>query len=489
MCDIKKLFFEYYNLVENDDVNEATFESLYDKYLNEKRKEHFIAYVMDMMKPLECKLNYKSIQKLECKLSSNLVPIFNHMKQEPDGNCLFHSLGYIFDSNYKAIKKEIIDYILKNQRGLLLQEWFKYQLNYEYQYKTVNEYIEGIKLDKFYGGIIEIYIASRIKKANIVVYSSIDGSIIEQMSGLTKYIYKESDKNFYLYSCNLTTNQRNHFDVLEPKIIPPVNSIEYLFQNLDSGSININSSISIKDKFIQNIQSDQYIDMEMPLNIVFYASGNAKIEIFFIEQLLNAGYLVKNIILIDSVYHNPTYNLTSMRQNIKELYNINVLLCKDYNEYTIFLTVSNIFIHYIVSINYEHGHNPLIYEYEKSISDDVKLIELYKTKKFLFPSNIIFYNSTGIEITQNLIQFHTNRLDSDQKNYELLKQEIIIQNNREELKRKENEDHQRLISEYDPNEQARLFQAYRNVGGHNNHKIISKKEYIKNKRNYIKLQN
>ena len=483
---IKNKFFNTFHLLENNDLNDAIFNELYNKYKKENRTDPFIPYITDYINNLpECMLVKKPTEKLECKLFFTLRDNYIHVPQPPDGNCLYHSLNYILRTGYthSMLRKNIIQYMIDNKKGLLMNDWINLKLEHSYK-KTFDEYIKYMANEGNYGGDIEIYIASRIYQCKINAFDN-TGILIEEIDHFTKFIYKRSDKIVYLYHCILTNGLANHFDALTLKRVPEEKKTESLYDQLDQGTL-IKENL-IRENFIKNIKLNKTIDKEMPLNIVFYASGNARTEIFLIEQLLIAGYTVKNIILIDRIYDKPICKLTNMIQKIKMLYDINVILCKDYDNYH-FLIRENMFIHYIVSINYEHINDLSIDDYLKSISDDKKLIDLYQRNSRSFPSHIILYNSSGNEFNEDKIKFHIDRIADVEK-----KQQILIKEQHEEFERirklneekKERIEFEKLKCENDPLIQEELLKLL-HKGGYKH--ILSQKEYIFNKQKYIMLK-
>ena len=375
---------------------------------------------------------------------------YNRSNQKGDGNCLFRSLCEILGlgaDNHATLRNMIMIYIKENKNELIKIGWFIEQLNS--MHKSIDEYIVYMATDCIWGGLIEIYITSRIYQRKIYIVEE-SGNLNYQVVDLFKHLFIKSSIPLYIFYY-----RKNHYDVLTPKQIAREEKKQNLYLGLESGSIelhdtkaNVNTqpATKLKENFMEQIRLNKDIKKETKLNIVFYSAGNAQAEIYLIETLLSEGYLVNNVILIDNLYNAPDLTiLQKMRKEIHELYGINVMLLGSYNKYIKWLNDFKEPIHLILSIHFQHigymSRDMNIENYAVNTFTDMSeythIINAYTKKTNLVPSKIIRYdngqNSQIIQQLQDLIEFHTNLVTSLQTS--LIDVLQFITSNTEKLQR------------------------------------------------------
>ena len=155
---------------------------------------------------------------------------FNQINVIGDGNCLYRCISYHLygTQNYhNKIRSETYQYIknnttfvyeycyLENNKYYIDIETGKRKIKHKY---FIEDYIENIKKDGFFGGFIELYIISKLYNAPILIM------IKEEKNGLIYFkklmLYDNSEFEeikleniIFLYFIN-----DNHYDYLEPNI-------------------------------------------------------------------------------------------------------------------------------------------------------------------------------------------------------------------------------------------------------------------------------
>ena len=185
--------------------------------------------------------------------------------------------------------------------------------------------------------------------------------------------------------------------------------------------------------FMNKIKS---INKETELNIVFYESGGCESEIFLVELLLNNGYKVNTVHLIDYLYDilNPTLNpdimpIINMQCQMKKIHNVKVILYNSYENYANGLEKFNEPIHLIIGIHIGFSYPTLIQIYKQNMITQRRLEKIYKSKGDNVPHDIIIYgtknpgdlNDPVIEKNKNIILYH---LELKNKLYERYKNSV-----------------------------------------------------------------
>ena len=430
---VKNAYFKYFKLEEKIPENHNLFDTLIKGYKYHHDTPAFdIDHFLHDISPLVDSSVVPTTK--ECILTDIIKNRYIRLPMLIDGNCLFHSLCNLFNitgkNNFSILRQTVVDYIKENKEELIKLDWIEDGL----ERRTIDDYIKYIKSDTVFGGLLEIYIVARMYKRKIIVLTPY-GTESYLVNNAIKYIYKISSVPLYLYNCGLSSNDNpNHFEVLVPLEQPKEEKKQDLFLDIEGeSSIPLYEDIysrQLKEKFIVNIRQNKNIKKETRLNIVFYASGNPRSEIFLIEYLLYEGYLINNIMMIDTIYDKPSQNIKNMQRKLKQLYDINLLLFPNYDSYIEAVNINNIELHLIMSIkhNYVFPKTTIpqqIITTNNIIKTQKNIIRLYKSRNSKVPANIILYNinlNTQIikECIQQLSKFHCILLKKYQNNKFLL---------------------------------------------------------------------
>ena len=134
-----------------------------------------------------------------------------HIPIYKDGNCFFRSISvYLTDTqdNYKIIRELIAEYAEVNKETFI-EFFIKGNVDQALGSMDLNNYIQNIKNDGQFAGIIELSIASKLFDINIFIYK-------EGPSDSDNYILYEKIDNddLTLPKCNLLFENENHFSLL-----------------------------------------------------------------------------------------------------------------------------------------------------------------------------------------------------------------------------------------------------------------------------------
>ena len=232
--------------------------------------------------------------------------------------------------------------------------------------------ISDMKNPTTYGSTIEVYCASRIYKCKIVIlildynktnliqYNGSEHEINDDYKLSNEIIYTKTNKILYLYNCTYNTERvefPRHFEALIPKNSQEDEEKEKAKKNLymtitDEKNIDFDL-IYLTDSFIQIIKSDEQKDnikKETKLNIVFFNSKYTLSEIYLIEKILEEGFLIGNIIMVNKLYYNTPQRLVDIKNKLFIFYNINLELFADSNSYNTYVNTNNLKIHFSIKI-------------------------------------------------------------------------------------------------------------------------------------------
>ena len=342
----------------------------------------------------------KKEEKKEYKLHPDVEAKYTRKPQLDDGNCFFYTLKYLLklSETVQEIRQNIVKYIKENSEELMKLQWFHPQIISilsDTKYKdtmTIDNYVTYMSEDKIFAGQIEIYIASRIYQCRILVINQ-DG-LPSTNNESSRYIFTSKPPVYMHYCSSVKGGIGSHFEALELKTPQPEEKKEFLYTTLKNDKINYATyETTFFNKFKPNLHD---IKKETRLNIMFVASDGAQPEIYLIEKLLEDGYTVQNVFLIDTKYQTNENMLDSKLLNIKKelknMYNIDVYFYsnKNYiNELSSQIEINNIQnIHFIININQNN-----IQEYNIEKLNKINML----------PSNIIQYNINGSNITETKI--------------------------------------------------------------------------------------
>ena len=116
-----------------------------------------------------------------------------------DGNCLYRTFSYFLYENeehHKELRKIIYEQA-KNHKDQIKEFFLEDEADEVLEDYKLNAYIENIKENFFYGGIIELSIFARYLNLNIFIYTKIN-----------------DDDNFYTYFLNISKNENNNNFIL-----------------------------------------------------------------------------------------------------------------------------------------------------------------------------------------------------------------------------------------------------------------------------------
>ena len=156
--------------------------------------------------------------------------LFNQINIEADGNCLYRCVSYhLFgtQSFHNKIRNETYEYLKKNKTFVYeycYLENNKFYIDIEIgvnKIKTkffIEDYIENIKNDGFFGGFIELYIISKIYNTPIFIYNLIEKKGLDFYKKMM--LYDNSEKIEYKFEeiIFLYYKNENHYIYLEPNI-------------------------------------------------------------------------------------------------------------------------------------------------------------------------------------------------------------------------------------------------------------------------------
>ena len=221
-----------------------------------------------------------------------------------DGNCLFRATSYFLYGNedqYKEIRK-LVYQEAKNNKEELKPFFFEDTADDTLVNTKLENYIERIKEDCFYGGIIEIGIISNYYDINISVYCT-DNNDPNQYVHFTNIWKDERLNNFMI----LHYNQRlEHFSILNfngIQIPPSTNQII-----INHSKQNFKKIINdIKDNNKENLRSNTYVKINNNTNYFndiynylyskkLYRKSNNKIDwkkVIYPADLINIKEKVK----------------------------------------------------------------------------------------------------------------------------------------------------------------------------------------------------
>ena len=432
---IKDKYLAHFKL-ENTEKNNLDFNTLLIKYMTHNKINNIDDLITDdfLFQIAHDKL------KSGCSLSHRLDRLYRLIKQPPDNNCLFHALCYALGLHidHIALRRIITDYMLQNKAELIKLDFVEHEIPNGDVPRSIEEYIHYMSKNGSWGGRIEIYIAVRIFKRKIIVINHADDTEREDIDFNTKHLYTTSNKPVYLYFCSELAKVGLHYDVLIPKVQPPEEQTKDLFLDIDGESaIPLSQhtdnpyTLNLQRKFMDNITRNSNIKKETKINIVFYATGTPRSEIFLVDCLLKEGYLIDNVIMIDILYITRPQTILKMQSTLKRLYNINLLLYANYNSYIDAMNArqynpynpGQLHLHLIVSIHYQ-DYLPLprnddmklhINNIKERIKTEHKIMTFYNHNKQKVPQNIILYEAdlrsqTIKEEKKNLFEFHKSRL-------------------------------------------------------------------------------
>jgi hypothetical protein len=189
------------------------------------------------------------------------------------------------------------------------------------------------------------------------------------------------------------------------------------------------------------------------INIAFYASGGAQSEIFLVEKLIEKGYTVNNVHLIDIIYRDLKSTTVSLIEGIKPRLKekgVELHLHENYESYV--NSLGDTPIHLVIGIHYLDpmlGTMIMLEKIPNDIRTEKKLLDFYKrmmTKGgashiFLYISKKVdqfIFSDQTILPEKKIITEEVNKLD-DFHSSRLRKYNDFFQKYKDELKNEETE--------------------------------------------------
>ena len=325
----------------------------------------------------------KSFFNIEPKLKKCILPQniqYDRYPQKNDGSCLFYSLSFLLTTILNpaiiidsiALRNTIVEYMEKNKDELIKLNWIKNEIHNDDEIKQFDKRIVEMKKPTTYGGIIEVYCASRIYKCKIVIlilnfdktnliqYNGSEYDITDDYKLCNEIIYTKTNKILYLYNCTYNTERvefPRHFEALIPKKLQKDEDEEKekakknLYKTITEENNTDENLKNLTNPIIHIINSEEQQDKikkETKLNIVFFNSKYALSEIYLIEKILEEGFLIGNIIMVDKLYINTPRRLVEIAHKLFNFYNINLELFADFTSYNTYVNTNKLKIHFSI---------------------------------------------------------------------------------------------------------------------------------------------
>ena len=108
-------------------------------------------------------------------------------------SCLFQSIGKLIHKSHQTVRKEICDYMQSHledeHQGMRLRDWIHWQLHSP----NPHQYIQKMRKTTEWGGAMELAIATKLYKADIIVIDGMGKQVAEfllkeQCTARTRYI-------------------------------------------------------------------------------------------------------------------------------------------------------------------------------------------------------------------------------------------------------------------------------------------------------------